>query len=63
MNQDQETSQYIALRTQKRREEGVQYKLRVVEGTGGMLELVEEQPPRHWFEEWTRVMHLTGWGI
>ncbi len=63
MEHDQNLSDRTALRTHTRRKDGVQYKLRVVDGTGGMLELVEVPPPRTWFEEWTRVMHITGWSI
>ena len=49
------------VRAQRQRQDGVPYELRVIEGTGGMLELVEE-PSRneHWFHEWARLMHLSG---
>ncbi len=44
-------------------EPGVQYKLRVIENSGGMLELVEERPKLHWFLEWASVMQRSGWGF
>ena len=58
-----ERIEYQAQRAHRRRQDGVQYKLRVISGSGGMLELVEEEPPRHWFHEWSRIMQLTGWGL
>ena len=53
----------IAARARRTRQDGVKYKLRVIEGSGGLLELVEEKPPRHWFHEWARAMSVAGWGI
>ena len=53
-------------RAHQRRKDGVRYKLRVIEQSGGMLELVEEAPKEPWFVEWARVMHAmqrSGWGI
>lgn len=47
--------------THRRRKEGVQYKLRVVDG--GQLVLVEERPRGHWLEEWARSIHFNGWGL
>ena len=50
-----------SVRAQRQRQDGVQYELRVIEGTGGMLELVEEPSrEKHWFHEWARLMHLSG---
>lgn len=49
------------VRAQRQRQDGLQYELRVIEGTGGMLELVEEPSRKeHWFHEWARLMHLSG---
>ena len=47
------------------REDGKEYVLRVIEGSGGQLELVEieQQKKLHWFFEWARIMQLTGWGM
>ncbi len=50
-------------RAGKRPQEGVKYKLRVIHGSGGMLELVEEEPPRSWYMEWARLMQHAGWGM
>ena len=50
------------VRAQQARQPGVQYKLRVIEGTGGLLELVEQRPKaKGWFAEYARVMQLSGW--
>ena len=54
-------SEQRSFRAQRERQDGVQYELRVIEGTGGMLELVEEPSRKeHWFHEWARLMHLSG---
>ncbi|MGK0221108.1 MAG: hypothetical protein ACI9ON_000342 [Limisphaerales bacterium] len=50
-------------RSHRRRKQGVEYKLRVIKDSGGKLELVEVEPPEHWFVECSRIMQLTGWGI
>ena len=53
-------------RAHQRRKDGVEYKLRVIHGSGGLLELVEEAPKQSWFHEWARIMYLmqrSGWGI
>ncbi len=53
-----------SVRAHRRRQDGVQYKLRVIEGSGGLLELVEEQPPsRPWFLEWARLMQFANWTL
>ena len=36
------------VRAHQQRQEGVEYKLRVIEGSGGLLELVEHQLRRGW---------------
>ena len=53
------------LRAHRIRRPGVPYKLRVIDGSGGMLELVEEDPrPRaHWFFEWARALQHTHFGM
>jgi hypothetical protein len=61
MNEQQEIAERRKVRAHRRRKQGVEYKLRVIHGSGGMLELVEEEKPRHWFAEWARIMQLTGW--
>lgn len=38
------------------------YELRVIDGAGGMLELVEVQPRKHqWFHDWVRAMQFVTW--
>jgi len=61
MNAERALIEQQTVRAERRREDGVEYKLRVIHGSGGKLELVEE-PPRnqHWFHEWARIMYLTG---
>ena len=50
------------IRAHQRRQDGVEYKLRVVPGSGGMLELVEQPPkPSGWFAEYARAMQMTTW--
>ena len=49
------------VRAQQVRQPGVQYKLRVIAGTGGLLELVEQPPQaKGWFAEYARVMQFSG---
>ncbi|MEM6999969.1 MAG: hypothetical protein AAF529_04240 [Pseudomonadota bacterium] len=50
------------VRAHRRRQDGADYKLRVIPNSGGMLELVEQRPQQHWFVEWARAMQLSGWG-
>ena len=50
-------------RAHRQRQDGVEYKLRVIEGSGGLLELVEHQPRRSWFHDWARAMQFSGWGL
>ena len=51
-------------RAHRQRQEGVEYKLRVIEGSGGLLELVEQEPrQRSWFHDWARAMQFSGWGL
>ncbi len=47
-------------RAHRRRREGVEYKLRVIPGSDGLLELVEVREP-NLFIEWARLVQLTGW--
>ena len=61
MEQPLTTYERIEQRAQKRRKPGVEYRLRVIKGSDGMLELVEVRPPRHWLDEWARIMP-TPWG-
>ena len=63
MTNEDEVQRNRMQRAEKRRRDGVQYKLRVIHGSGGLLELVEEEPPRSWFMEWARLMQHTGWGM
>lgn len=51
------------IRAHRRRKEGTTYKLRVIRESGGLLELVEEEAPRHWFVEWARVMQHNPWNL
>lgn len=61
MNAERLRAEQKIVRAERRREHGVEYKLRVIEGSGGMLELVEKPPrSKHWFHEWARLMYLTG---
>jgi hypothetical protein len=61
------TDQKVAeeLRAHQRRRPGVPYELRVIDGSGGMLELVEDRVPakRHWFHEWARAMQFSNFGM
>lgn len=49
----------------EQRRAGVPYKLSVIDGSGGMLQLVEEdrRPKAHWFFEWTRAMQFSNYGM
>ena len=57
-----EAERSVAERASKRPEQGVSYRLRVIKGSGGLLELVEERPRLTWFQEWARAMHMSGTG-
>jgi len=51
-------------RAHRQRQDGVEYKLRVIEGSDGLLELVEIQPQRRsWFHDWARAMQFSSWGL
>ena len=58
-----EQSHGTSARHEKRREDGVEYKLRVIPGSDGMLELVEVEPRPSLFAEWGRLMQFTPWNI
>ena len=47
-------------RASKLRKEGVEYKLRVIPGTGGKLELVEQEPRRTGMLRWAHFMLISG---
>ncbi len=47
-------------RAHRRRKAGVKYRLRVIPGSDGLLELVEVHEPNP-FLEWARLMQLSGW--
>ncbi len=50
------------VRAQQVRQPGVQYKLRVIGGTGGLLELVAQPPQaKGWFAEYARAMQFSSW--
>ena len=55
--------QHKSDRACRRRKQGKEYKLRVIHGSGGMLELVEVEPRRHWLHEWARIGEISGWGL
>ena len=64
MSYENALAQQRTVRAHRPRQDGVQYKLRVIEGSGGLLELVEEQPRnRSWFHDWARAMQFSGWGL
>ncbi len=48
-------------RSLRRRREGVDYKLRVIPHSGGMLELVEVDPEPCRFRDYARLMQVSGW--
>jgi len=52
---------YRQERAHRCRKPGVKYTLRLIEGSGGQLELVEEKPRPSLFTEWARVMQFSGW--
>jgi hypothetical protein len=58
-----ELSEPVTTRAHRQRKPGVEYKLRVIPGSDGLLELVEVPPPGNWFTEWARVMSLAGWTL
>ena len=51
------------MRAYRRRDPGKDYRLRVVPGTHGLLELIEVPPKRTLFQEWARAMQFAGWMI
>lgn len=54
----------LELRSHKRRQPGVEYTLQLIDGSGGMLELVEKPPveTRSYFQEWARALQHSHWG-
>ena len=58
-----ESHEFKSTRAHKLRREGVEYKLRMIPGSNGQMELVEVQPRPNEFSEWARLMQLTGWHI
>ncbi len=51
-------------RAQNPRKPEQNYELRVIHGTGGLLELVEIQPRKHqWFHDWVRAMQFAHWNF
>jgi len=63
MSQQVPSREYMD-RAHRRPQAGVEYELRVIHGSGGMLELVEKEPRRrHWFMEWARAMQYGGWTL
>ena len=66
MTQELEVPELVeqqAVRAHRRRKDGVKYTLRVIKGSDGLLELVEERPRPSAFSEWARVMQYTGWSL
>ena len=63
MKNDVRISSSHAARAERRRLPGVKYRLRVIPGSEGLLELVEEPPRRTWFQEWARAMQHTSWAL
>lgn len=63
MNQAVDVGQSAAVRAHRRRRDGVEYRLQVIPGADGLLELVEQQPKPSRFVEWARAMQFTGWGF
>ena len=64
MNVDElENHEYKQVRAHRLRKEGVDYKLRVIPRSGGMLELVEVQDPPNRYYEWAKMMHYIGWHV
>ncbi|MEM7077502.1 MAG: hypothetical protein AAF513_02635 [Pseudomonadota bacterium] len=67
MNHKTETPDTSAARREQRAhlrpQAGVDYRVRVIPGSGGQLELVEQEPKRSTFLEWSRMMHYSGWGF
>ena len=59
MNAQRAKRTTIESRAGRRPEPGVEYRLRVIEGSGGQLEIVEQRPRRSWYHEWVRAM---AWG-
>ncbi len=48
-------------RAHARRRDGVEYKLRVIPGSGGQLELVEKEPQQSRLLQWAHLSNLTGY--
>jgi len=63
MSYEEALAEQRIVRAHRQRQEGVEYKLRVIEGSGGLLELVEKQPQRSWFHDWARAMPFGSWGL
>lgn len=63
MSQNFQVSERVSQRAYRRRRDGVEYKLQVIPGSDGLLELVEQQPRPSLFTEWARAMQLTGWSF
>lgn len=64
MSYEEASAEQCTARAHRQRQQGVEYKLRVIEGSGGLLELVEQQPRRRsWFHDWARAMQFSGWGL
>ena len=64
MSYEEALAEQRIVRAHRERQEGVEYKLRVIEGSNGMLELVEKQPRhRSWFHDWARAMQFSSLGM
>ena len=49
------------VRAHARRQPGVEYKLRVIPGTGGQLELVDVEARQSRMLQWAHLMNMTGY--
>lgn len=58
-----ENHEYKRVRAHRLRRDGVDYKLRVIPRSGGMLELVEVEQTPNRFHEWARMMNFIGWHV
>ena len=64
MSYEEALAEQRVVRAHRERQDGVEYKLRVIEGSQGQLELVEKQPRRRsWFDDWARAMQFSGFGM
>jgi hypothetical protein len=63
MNQTEYIGESAAVRAHRRRKDGVEYRLQMIPGSDGLLELVEQRPKPSRFAEWARAMQFTGWGF